>query len=111
MAPTVDAPPEGSQQPGPLAASGLPVNASIEMAKAGDGHGRIGASARKKAIKQKGAKDVGSKAEHRALGQKDEAIKDLERMGRAKAMEGYEASSARMGALEKEFASRVDGSI
>jgi hypothetical protein len=81
------------------------------MAKAGDGQGRIRASTRKKTIKQKGVKDVWSRAKHGALSQKDEAIQDLERIGRAQATEAYEASSVRMAALEVDFARGVDRSL
>jgi type IV secretion system protein VirD4 len=109
--PEVDEPPAVALRPGPPAASGLPADASIEMAKAGDGQGRIRASTRKKTIKQKGVKDVWSRAKHGALSQKDEAIQDLERIGRAQATEAYEASSVRMAALEVDFARGVDRSL
>jgi hypothetical protein len=102
-------PAEVPQPPGPLAASGLPANASIEMAKAGDGHGRIGASARKRAIKQKAAKDMHSDARRGGLGQKEQAIQDLGVLGRLDATKGYEEGSERMEALEAELCGRESG--
>jgi type IV secretion system protein VirD4 len=102
-APEAAQPARTPPQPGPLVASGLPANASIEMAKAGDGQGRIGASARKRAVKQKGSKDIHAEARRGGLSQKQQAIRDLEHMDRLNVAKGYKKGSERMEALEVEL--------
>jgi hypothetical protein len=79
------------------------------MAKAGDGNGRIGASARKRAAKQQAAKDMHSDVRRSGLSQKEQAIQDLGDLNRLDATKGYEEGSERMEALEAELCGRGSG--
>jgi hypothetical protein len=66
------------------------------MAKAVDGRGKIRASSRKRALKQKGSKDMLARSTISGLNQREQTIRNLERTDEIVATKVYHEGEERM---------------